>query len=143
VTGIGIAQVRVQRPATVGDDPPAPRVRRGAEQARPDAGACRDGLTGAQFLAFLAQAAVVPELAAAADDAAKRLQEPLAERIAHAIQAGELPARLDPSREATRLQLLIYGLMVDLATTNAPRPDPSQWAQAIVDEHIAALAAGS
>src|SRR5262249_52569670 len=33
------------------------------------------------LLAFLAQAAVVPELAAAADDAAQRLQEPLTARI--------------------------------------------------------------
>ncbi len=46
VTGCGIAQVGVQRPATVGDDPPAARVRRGAEQAGPDARACRDGLAG-------------------------------------------------------------------------------------------------
>ena len=43
------------------------------------------------LLAFLAQAAVVPELAAAADDAAERLQEPLTARIAHAIQAGGSP----------------------------------------------------
>ena len=49
------------------------------------------------LLAFLAQAAVVPGLAAAADDAARRLQEPLTARIAHAIQAGELPAHLDPA----------------------------------------------
>ena len=48
------------------------------------------------LLAFPAQAAVVPGLAAAADDAARRLQEPLTARIAHAIQAGELPAHLDP-----------------------------------------------
>jgi hypothetical protein len=93
------------------------------------------------LLAFLAQAAVVPELAAAADDAAQRLQEPLTARIAHAIQAGELPAHLDPGHEATRLQLLIYGLMVELATTTTPRRHLATWAQAILDEHIAALAA--
>ena len=93
------------------------------------------------LLAFLAQAAVVPELAAAADDAAQRLQEPLTARIAHAIQAGELPAHLDPAHEAIRLQLLIYGLMVELATTTTPRRHLANWAQAILDEHIAALAA--
>jgi len=93
------------------------------------------------LLAFLAQAAVVPELAAAADDAAQRLQEPLTARIAHAIQAGELPAHLDPGHEAIRLQLLIYGLMVELATTTTTRRHLAKWAQAILDEHIAALAA--
>jgi hypothetical protein len=93
------------------------------------------------LLAFLAQAAVVPDLAAAADDAARRLHEPLTERIAHAIQAGELPAHLDPGHEATRLQLLIYGLMVELATTTTPRRHLAQWAPAILDEHLAALAA--
>jgi len=93
------------------------------------------------LLAFVAQAAVVPELAAAADDAAQRLQEPLTARIAHAIQAGELPARLDPRHEAIRLQLLIYGLMVELATTTTPPRRLARWAQAILDEHIAALAA--
>jgi hypothetical protein len=84
---------------------------------------------------------VVPELAAAADDAAQRLLEPLTARIAHAIQAGELPAHLDPGHEAIRLQLLIYGLMVELATTTTPPWHLAQWAQAILDEHIAALAA--
>ena len=93
------------------------------------------------LLAFVAQAAVVPELAAAADDAAQRLLEPLTARIAHAIQAGELPAHLDPGHEAIRLQLLIYGLMVELATTTTPPRHLAKWAQAILDEHIAALAA--
>jgi BetI-type transcriptional repressor, C-terminal len=90
---------------------------------------------------FVAQAAVVPELAAAADDAAQRLQEPLTARIAHATQAGELPARLDPGHEAIRLQLLIYGPMVELATTTTPPRRLARWAQAILDEHLAAVAA--
>src|SRR6516162_11895 len=93
------------------------------------------------LLAFLAQAAVVPELAAAADDAAQRLQEPLTARIAHAIKAGELPAHLDPGHEAIRLQLLMFGLMVELATTTTDRRHLATWAQAILDEHLAALAA--
>ena len=71
------------------------------------------------------------------------MQEPLTARIAHAIQAGELPAHLDPGHEAIRLQLLIYGLMVELATTTTPRRHLAKWAQAILDEHIAALAAAS
>ena len=37
------------------------------------------------YLAFLAQAAVVPALADAAEGAAQRLQEPLAVRIAHLV----------------------------------------------------------
>src|SRR6516225_7395879 len=81
------------------------------------------------LLAFLAQAAVVPDLAAAADDAAQRLQEPFTARIAHAIKAGELPAHLDPGHEAIRLQLLIFGLMVELATTTTPRPHLAKWAR--------------
>jgi len=40
-------------------------------------------------LAFIAQAAVVPALADAAEGAAQRLQEPLAARIAYAVKAGE------------------------------------------------------
>ena len=36
---------------------------------------------------------------------------------------------------------LIYGLMVELATTTTPRRHLANWAQAILDEHIAALAA--
>jgi AcrR family transcriptional regulator len=93
------------------------------------------------LLAFLAQAAVVPELAAAADNAAQRLQEPFSARIAHAIQADELPAHLDPEHEAIRLQLLIYGLMVELATTTTDQRQLATWAQAILDDHFAALAA--
>jgi len=84
---------------------------------------------------------VVPELAAAADDAAQRLQEPFTARIAHAIKAGELPAHLDPGHEAIRLQLLIFGLMVELATTTTDQRHLATWAQAILDEHLAALAA--
>jgi hypothetical protein len=56
------------------------------------------------------------------------------------IQAGELPAHLDPGHEAIRLQLLTYGLMVHLATTTPPR-HLAIWAHAILDEHLAALAA--
>src|SRR5580698_10569158 len=47
------------------------------------------------YLAFMAQAAVAPELADSAEGAAQRLQEPLAARFAYAIEAGELPANLD------------------------------------------------
>ena len=90
-------------------------------------------------LAFLAQAAVVPELADAAEGAAQRLQEPLATRIAYAVRAGELPAHLDAEDEAARLRLLLDGLRLQLLTT--PRQTSAKWALAVLDDHLAALAA--
>jgi AcrR family transcriptional regulator len=90
-------------------------------------------------LAFLAQAAVVPDLADAAEGAAQRLQEPLAARIAHAVQAGELPADLDAEHEAARLRVLLDGLRLQLITT--PRHTPAKWALAVLDNHFATLAA--
>jgi hypothetical protein len=71
--------------------------------------------------------------------AARRLQEPLAARIAHLVQAGELPARLDAGDEAARLRLLLDGLRLQLLTT--PRQTPASWALAVLDGHLAALAA--
>ncbi|HEX3516842.1 MAG TPA: TetR/AcrR family transcriptional regulator [Trebonia sp.] len=91
------------------------------------------------YLAFMAQAAVVPELAEAAEGAAQRLQEPLAARIAHAARAGELPARLDAEHEAARLRVLLDGLLVQLVTT--PRQTSAEWALTVLDDHLAALAA--
>lgn len=67
-------------------------------------------------LAFMAQASVAGALADAAEDAARRLQEPLVVRIAQAKQAGELPPDLDPEHEATRLRVLLDGLAVQLVT---------------------------
>ncbi len=93
------------------------------------------------YLAFLAQAAVVPALAAAAEGAAQRLQEPLAARIAHAVQAGELPAHLDAEHEAARLRVLLDGLRLQLITT--PRQTSARWALAVLDDHLAALAASA
>jgi AcrR family transcriptional regulator len=91
------------------------------------------------YLAFLAQVAVVPALADAAEGAAQRLQEPLAGRIACAIQAGELPTSLDAEQEAARLRVLLDGLRVQLVTT--PRHAPAEWALAVLDDYFAALAA--
>jgi len=91
-------------------------------------------------LAFLAQAAVVPALADAAEGAAQRLQEPLATRIAYAVQAGELPAHLDAENEAARLRLLLDGLRLQLITT--PQHTSATWALAVLDDHLTALAAG-
>ena len=91
-------------------------------------------------LAFLAQAAVVPALAAAAEGAAQRLQEPLAARIAHAVQAGELPAHLDAEHEAARHRVLLDGLRLQLVTT--PRQTSARWALALMDDHLTALSAG-
>ena len=47
-------------------------------------------------LAFLAQAAVAPELSEASEGAAERLQEPLAARIAYLVRTGELEAKVMP-----------------------------------------------
>jgi hypothetical protein len=89
-------------------------------------------------LAFMAQTAVVPELAEAAEGAAQRLQEPLAARIAYAARAGELPADLDAEHEAARLPVLLDGLRVQLVTT--PRQTSADWAVAVLDDHLTALA---
>jgi AcrR family transcriptional regulator len=89
------------------------------------------------YLAFLAQAAVVPALADAAEGAAQRLQEPLAARIAHLVQAGELPAHLDADYEAARLRVLLDGLRLQLITT--PRQTSASWALAVLDDHFTAL----
>jgi AcrR family transcriptional regulator len=91
------------------------------------------------YLAFQAQAAVVPELAEAAEGAAQRLQEPLAARIAYAARAGELPGHLDAEHEAARLRVLLDGLRVQLVTT--PRQTSADWALAVLDDHLTALAA--
>jgi AcrR family transcriptional regulator len=88
-------------------------------------------------LAFMAQAAVVPALADASEGAAQRLQEPLAARIAHAMQAGELPAGLDAEDEAARLRVLLDGLRLQLVTT--PRQTSATWALAVLDDHLSAL----
>lgn len=89
------------------------------------------------WLAFAAQAAVEPELAAAAHDAARRLQEPLADRFRAAARAGELRADIDPEHEADRLRVLRDGLDVQLLTV--PRRASKKWALRILDEHLAAL----
>jgi AcrR family transcriptional regulator len=90
-------------------------------------------------LAFLAQAAVAPELADAAEGAAQRLQQPLAARFAYAVAAGELPEDLDAGEEAARLRVLLDGLRVQLVTT--PRQTSAKWALAVLDEHLGSLAA--
>jgi AcrR family transcriptional regulator len=88
-------------------------------------------------LAFLAQAAVVPALADAAEGATQRLQEPLAARISHAMQTGELRDDLDADDEAARLRLLLDGLRIQLVTT--PGLTPADWAVATLDDHLSGL----
>jgi AcrR family transcriptional regulator len=92
-------------------------------------------------LAFLAQAAVAPELSDAAEGAARRLQEPLASRIAHLVRSGELPAGLDAEDAAARLRVLLEGLRVQLVTT--PRQTTAEWALLVLDDFLAALAVPS
>lgn len=89
-------------------------------------------------LAFIAQAAVVPELADAAEGTAQRLQEPLAARIGYAVKTGELPAHLDAGDEAARLRVLLDGLRLQLVST--PRQTSAGWALTVLDDHFAALA---
>jgi AcrR family transcriptional regulator len=89
-------------------------------------------------LAFLAQAAVAPELSDASEGAAQRLQEPLAARISYLVRTGELPAGLDAERAAARLRVLLDGLRVQLVTT--PRQTTPQWALSVLDDYLAALA---
>jgi AcrR family transcriptional regulator len=89
-------------------------------------------------LAFLAQAAVAPELSDASEGAAQRLQEPLATRIAYLVRTGELPARVDAERAAARLRVLLDGLRVQLVTT--PRQTTTEWALSVLDDYLAALA---
>ena len=91
-------------------------------------------------LAFLAEVAVTPELGEAAEGAAQRLQEPLAARLAHLVQVGDLPARLDAEHEAARLRVLLDGLRLQLITT--PRQTTVKWALTVLDDHLAALADG-
>jgi AcrR family transcriptional regulator len=92
-------------------------------------------------LAFLAQAAVAPELSDAAEGAARRLQEPLASRIAHLVRSGELPAGLDAEDAAARLRVLLDGLRVQLVTT--PRQTTAEWALLVLDDFLDALAVPS
>ena len=92
-------------------------------------------------LAFLAQAAVAPELSDASEGAARRLQEPLAARIAHLVGTGDLPAHLDAEGAAARLRVLLDGLRVQLVTT--PRQTTPEWAVSVLDDYLAALAAPS
>lgn len=88
-------------------------------------------------LAFMAQAAVVPSLADASEDAARLLQEPLAARFAHAARTGELATDLDAENEAARLRVLLDGLAIQLVTS--PRRTSKKWAQTLLDEHLASL----
>ncbi len=90
-------------------------------------------------LAFVAQAAVAPALADAAEGAAQRLQEPLAARIAYLVETGELPAHLDAEQEAARLRLLLDGLRLQLLST--PKHTSAAWALAELDGYFTTLAA--
>jgi len=56
------------------------------------------------------------------------------------VKAGELPAHLDAEHEAARLRVLLDGLRLQLLTT--PRHTSSEWALAVLDDHLAALTAG-
>jgi transcriptional regulator BetI-like protein len=55
------------------------------------------------------------------------------------VRAGELPAHLDAQHEAARPRVLLDGLRVQLVTT--PRQTSPDWAVAVLDDHLTALAA--
>src|ERR1700744_2209503 len=102
-----------------------------------DAGRREEALV---HLAFMAQVAVVPELAAAAEDASRRLHEPLAARIAYASQAGGGPGGPGAREQGEGLRVLLDGLRLQLITT--PRRTSAQWALAVLEDHFAARASG-
>jgi hypothetical protein len=52
-----------------------------------------------------------------------------------------LPACVDPEHEAARLRLLLDGLRLQLVTT--PRRTSAEWALAVLDDHLTALATGA
>jgi transcriptional regulator BetI-like protein len=54
-------------------------------------------------------------------------------------QVARIPAHLDAEREAARLRVLPDGLRVQLVTT--PRQTSADWALAVLDDHLTALAA--
>jgi AcrR family transcriptional regulator len=89
------------------------------------------------WLAFIARAVVDPTLAPGAEDVWRQLHEPLVRRLEAAVGRGELPAHLDPEREAVQLQALIDGLVVHLVS--APGHAPPELATAVIDDHLATL----
>jgi AcrR family transcriptional regulator len=89
------------------------------------------------WLAFAAQAAIEPDLSAAAEDAARRLQKPLVDRFREAARTGELRPDVDPEHEAARLRVLRDGLDLQLLTT--PKRTSKKRALQMLDEHLEAL----
>ena len=91
------------------------------------------------YLAFLAQAAVVPALAAAAEGAAQRLQDLSPRGSPIWYRRASCQRTLTLRIEAARLRVLLDGLRLQLITT--PGQTPASWALAILDDHLTALAA--
>src|ERR1700689_2299862 len=91
------------------------------------------------YLAFLAQAAVVPALADAAEGAAQRLQQPLAERIAPATAAGGAPGPPEAGQGGGGPPGVLAGARPHPLPT--PRHTTAEWALAVLDDYLTALAA--
>ncbi len=89
------------------------------------------------WLAFLARACVDPTLAAEAEASWRELREPFVVLISAAVEHGELPTGLDPAHEGARMHALVDGLAIHLVA--APNIVSSEFAQKIVDEHLATL----
>jgi len=82
--------------------------------------------------AFLARAAVRPEIAARLLEGVRQLEGFLADQIRRAQAVDRTAAHLDPEREATALLAFVDGLAVH---TLARRHSP-EGAQAIFDAHL-------
>ena len=88
-------------------------------------------------LAFLAQAAVVPALGDAwrAPRSGSRSRWPR-ESPTRCRRASSRPPHAE--HEAARLRVLLDGLRLQLVTT--PRQTSAEWALAVLDDHLSALA---
>jgi AcrR family transcriptional regulator len=90
---------------------------------------------GRVALAFLAYAAVRPEVAAVLREDAARLHEFVADRIRAAQEVGEAPSALDPMHTAITLLALVEGLGVHVLGGNYT----TDTALAVFDAHLNAV----
>lgn len=119
------------------DSTPLPQLRDVVAELLPlDATRRQESLV---WLAFIARAAIDPGLAPLAQDIWHQIHDPLAHHITAAIDHHELPAHLDPDREAARLHALLDGLVIHLLT--APTAIPPAHAEALIDDHLNTIVA--
>jgi AcrR family transcriptional regulator len=90
---------------------------------------------GRVALAFLAYAAVKPEVAAALREDTARMREFVTDRIRAAQATGQLPAGIDPTHAATALLALVEGLGVHVLGEHYT----ADTALAVFDAHLSTL----